>query len=282
MEILREIEPTRRLVRSWRGRGLSVGVVPTMGFLHDGHASLIRRSIAENDRTLVTIFVNPTQFGPGEDLDKYPRDFARDELLCRSLGVSAIFSPEPQVMYPEGFLTRVEVPGLSEALCGKSRPTHFQGVCAVVLKLLHITEPHRAYFGLKDAQQFIIISRMAADLNLDVSLVPCPIVREPDGLAMSSRNAYLSPGERRAALVLSRALGEAKELLAKGERSALMVVARLEAVVAEVPMASLDYAEAVDAQTLQPVDSIEGRTLIAMAVYFGRTRLIDNFIYEPG
>ncbi|MDR2456678.1 MAG: pantoate--beta-alanine ligase [Deltaproteobacteria bacterium] len=282
MDILKEIEPARALARGFKKEsGLIVGAVPTMGCLHKGHASLIKRSVEECDRTVVSVFVNPTQFGPGEDLASYPRDLGRDLDLCRTLGVSAVFCPEPSVMYPEGFATKVEVPLLSEGLCGRFRPNHFAGVCAVVLKLFHIIEPHRAYFGLKDAQQFLILSRLVLDLNLDVSLVPCPIVREPDGLALSSRNSYLSPREREAATVLSRALVQARMMLDLGERSAERVLSKIETVVASEPLATLDYAEAVDTRDLRPVERIEGETLIALAVRLGRTRLIDNIFYHP-
>jgi pantoate--beta-alanine ligase len=282
MDIFKEIEPARALVRGYKKEdGLVVGAVPTMGYLHKGHASLIKRSVEECDRTVVSIFVNPTQFGPEEDLASYPRDLERDLDLCRSLGVSAVFCPEPSVMYPDGFATTVEVPLLSEGLCGRFRPRHFAGVCAVVLKLFHIIEPDRAYFGLKDAQQFLILSRMALDLNLDVALVPCPVIREPDGLALSSRNSYLSPRERRAATILSRALVQARMLLDLGERSAVKVLSKVETVVASEPLATLDYAEAVDTKSLRPVERIEGETLIALAVRLGRTRLIDNIFYHP-
>jgi pantoate--beta-alanine ligase len=283
IEIFRDVKPMREQVRRWRAaEGRSVGVVPTMGFLHQGHASLIKRSVAENDRTVVTIFVNPTQFGPGEDLADYPRDFARDVELCQSLGAGAIFSPEPAAMYPDGYAVRVEVPALAGQLCGRTRPVHFQGVCGVVLKLLHITEPDRAYFGLKDAQQFVIVSRMAKDLDLDVELVPCPIVREPDGLAMSSRNSYLSPEERRAAPALSRSLGLALELWERGERSAEALLAAVREALAAEPLISLEYAEAVDLGRLQPVEIIDGPTLLALAARLGRTRLIDNIVFEAG
>ena len=283
MAIFREIEPLREQVRRWRTKELlAIGVVPTMGSLHEGHMSLIERSAAENDRTIVTIFVNPTQFGPGEDYDHYPRDFRRDTDLCRAAGVHAVFSPGPSVMYPQGYSVKVEVPALSEGLCGRARPTHFQGVCAVVLKLLNITEPRRAYFGLKDAQQFFILRRMAKDLNLDVEMVPCPIVREPDGLAKSSRNAYLSPEERAAAVVLSRALGAAKASLESGQRSAKVVLGLIKAAVGAEAMASLEYVEAVDTERLQPVRRVDGETLFALAARVGATRLIDNIIFDPG
>jgi pantoate--beta-alanine ligase len=275
------VVPLKALVRAWRLDGLSIGLVPTMGYLHEGHASLIRRSVEENDRTVVSIFVNPTQFGPSEDFESYPRDFAKDEALCRSLDASVIFHPELSSMYPPTFATKVEVPSLSEGLCGRSRPAHFGGVCAVVLKLFNLSSPDRAYFGLKDAQQYFILSRMVEDLNLDVTLVPCPIVRDEDGVALSSRNSYLSKREREAATVLSRALFLARGLLLNGERDAKAVTALAANAVASEPLAELEYAELVDVRTLKPVDRVEGEILLALAARFGKTRLIDNIVFNP-
>ncbi|MDR0356138.1 MAG: pantoate--beta-alanine ligase [Deltaproteobacteria bacterium] len=279
MEIHKTINGVRQLVRSWKKANLTVGVVPTMGFLHEGHASLIKRAKAENDRVVATIFVNPTQFGPNEDLATYPRDWDHDVSLCEKLGVDSIFNPEPAEMYPSPFFTEVEVPELSLELCGASRPGHFKGVCLVVTKLFHITEPHKAYFGLKDAQQYFILKRLAADLNLDVTLVPCPIVREPDGLALSSRNSYLNPVERQAATVLNKALTAAKEAIDKGERNVKTLLDMIADIVAGEPLAKLDYVQAVETVGLTPVTRIEGECLVAAAMWMGKTRLIDNFVY---
>jgi pantoate--beta-alanine ligase len=251
-----------------------------MGFLHDGHISLIKKAITDNDRVLVTLFVNPTQFSPTEDLAIYPRALERDAALCKSLGVSAIFNPEPEEMYPPGFATEVMVNGLSESLCGRSRPNHFKGVATVVTKLLVITEPHRAYFGLKDAQQFYILSRMAQDLNLDVEIISCPIVREADGLAMSSRNNYLEPEERAAALVLNKALTKAQDLLRGGEKDAKVIVECIQKIVSSEPLAKLDYAEVVETTGLTEVKTVTGEVLVGLAVFIGKTRLIDNFIFR--
>ena len=283
METIGEIGPLRELLRSWRKKGRTIGLVPTMGFLHDGHVSLIKRSMADNDLTVVSVFVNPTQFAPGEDYTGYPRNIGGDSKICRSLGIGAVFNPGPSEMYPDGFCARVEMAGLSAHLCGRSRPTHFQGVCTVVLKLLNIVTPDRAYFGLKDAQQYFILARMAADLNLEVDLVPCPIVREPDGLAMSSRNSYLSPEERGAATVLSKGLLRARDELMAGERSVRTVLDLVRSVVSSEPLAALEYLEAVDTAWLKPVRTkVETETLFALACRFGRTRLIDNVIFDPG
>ncbi|MDR1167134.1 MAG: pantoate--beta-alanine ligase [Deltaproteobacteria bacterium] len=281
MEILSTVASAKAQSRAWREEGLSVGLVPTMGYLHGGHASLIQRSLTQCDRTVVSIFVNPTQFAPGEDLATYPRDVLGDTELCRDLGVAAIFYPEDPEMYPPGFQAQVAVPGLSQYLCGRSRPTHFAGVCLVVLKLLNIVAPHRAYFGLKDAQQFFILSRLARDLNLDAELTACPIVREPDGLALSSRNARLSPPERAAAPVLRRALDQARILLEGGERESRHIASKALAIIQAEPLARLDYFEIADAESLAPVDLVEREVLVAVAAFFGGTRLIDNFIFPP-
>jgi pantoate--beta-alanine ligase len=251
-----------------------------MGYLHEGHASLIRRAKEENDQVALSVFVNPTQFAPNEDLAKYPRDFQRDSALCSSLGVGLIFHPEPLEMYPSGFATYVEAPALGLNLCGRSRPTHFRGVLTVVLKLFNILEPTRAYFGLKDAQQFFILKRMVTDLSLDLAVVPCPIIRESDGLALSSRNAYLSESERRAALVLHKALTQAEASVLAGETNSLQVVSAMKKIIAQEPLAKLDYAEVVETKGLTLVNEIVGETLVALAVYIGQTRLIDNFLWK--
>ncbi|MDR1487149.1 MAG: pantoate--beta-alanine ligase [Deltaproteobacteria bacterium] len=279
MQVIKQIKQTQATVLSWRDKGLKVGVVPTMGYLHDGHISLIKRAAAENDRVLVSIFVNPTQFAPTEDLATYPRDMQRDMANCEKNGVHVIFSPDTGEMYPNGFATQVELPSLSANLCGRSRPTHFRGVCTVCLKLFNITMPHKAYFGLKDAQQFFILKRLVKDIDLDLELVPCPIVREPDGLAMSSRNAYLQPNERQAALIINAALTKAQDLIKIGERRAAVISKLIESTISGEKLATIDYIECVDTQTLSPVTDLVEETLVAVAVRIGRCRLIDNFIF---
>ncbi|SHJ94087.1 pantoate--beta-alanine ligase [Anaerotignum lactatifermentans] len=280
MNIVKTISEVRNEVKNWRKQGLSVGLVPTMGYLHEGHKSLIDRACKENDKVVVSVFVNPTQFGPGEDLATYPRDIQRDAALCEDVGAALIFNPEPEEMYFDDFHTYVTMESLSDELCGKTRPIHFRGVCTVVSKLFHIVAPDRAYFGQKDAQQLAIIKRMVRDLNFDIEIVGCPIVREADGLAKSSRNTYLNPEERKAALVLSKAVGLGQELIQKGERNADVIVEKMKQLIEEEPLAKIDYVQAVDAISIQPVAEIKGTVLVAMAVYIGKTRLIDNFIYE--
>lgn len=280
MNIVKTISEVRNEVKNWRKQGLSVGLVPTMGYLHEGHKSLIDRACKENDKVVVSVFVNPTQFGPGEDLATYPRDIQRDAALCEDAGAALIFNPEPEEMYFDDFHTYVTMESLSDELCGKTRPIHFRGVCTVVSKLFHIVAPDRAYFGQKDAQQLAIIKRMVRDLNFDIEIVGCPIVREADGLAKSSRNTYLNPEERKAALVLSKAVGLGQELIQKGERNADVIVEKMKQLIEEEPLTKIDYVQAVDAISIQPVAEIKGTVLVAMAVYIGKTRLIDNFIYE--
>lgn len=280
MNIVKTISEVRNEVKNWRKQGLSVGLVPTMGYLHEGHKSLIDRACKENDKVVVSVFVNPKQFGPGEDLATYPRDIQRDAALCEDAGAALIFNPEPEEMYFDDFHTYVTMESLSDELCGKTRPIHFRGVCTVVSKLFHIVAPDRAYFGQKDAQQLAIIKRMVRDLNFDIEIVGCPIVREADGLAKSSRNTYLNPEERKAALVLSKAVGLGQELIQEGERNADVIVEKMKQLIEEEPLAKIDYVQAVDAISIQPVAEIKGTVLVAMAVYIGKTRLIDNFIYE--
>ena len=275
METLQSIEA----VRAWRGDG-ELGFVPTMGALHEGHASLVRRSAAENARTLVSIFVNPTQFGPNEDLAKYPRTLEADLKLCEQAGADAVFMPTNELMYPPGFCSWVTVEGLGDRLCGASRPGHFRGVTTVVSKLFHIVGPTRAYFGQKDAQQALILRRMVRDLDMPLELIVCPIVREPDGLAMSSRNRYLSEDERRRAVGLSKALFEAQRMFESGTRTAAVLRGQLITTLEEY-VDKLDYAELVDADSLQPVTEITGPTLVAVAAWVGGTRLIDNVILAP-
>ncbi len=280
MEITGAIEEVRRQVKEWRKQGLSVGLVPTMGYLHEGHKSLIVKAAAENDKVVVSDFVNPIQFGVNEDLDAYPRDIEADKKVCEEAGADLILHPEVTEMYAPDFSTYVEMSKVSEGLCGKTRPTHFRGVCTVVSKLFHIVMPDRAYFGQKDAQQLAVIRRMVRDLNMDIQIVACPIVREADGLAKSSRNTYLNEAERRAALVLSKAVFHGEDLMKKGERDAETILTAMREIIEKEPMAKIDYVEMVDADTIEPLAKAEGRVLTAMAVYIGKTRLIDNFIAE--
>ncbi len=270
------ISEVRATLDEARARGNSVGMVPTMGALHEGHLSLIRAARAENDLVVVSIFVNPTQFGPNEDLDRYPRDLERDRALCAEAGADLVFSPTAGEMYPEAFSTWVDVEGLTTGLCGRSRPGHFRGVCTVVTKLLNICQPDRAYFGEKDAQQLAVITRMVRDLNMRVRVVPCPTVREADGLAMSSRNARLTAEARAQAPALYRALSAARDLVRGGERDAAVLERAIRAIVAGAPLGEIDYIEIVDADDLTPVSTVAGTCLIALAVRFGDVRLIDN------
>ncbi len=280
MNIVSSVSEVRAQVKEWRRLGLSVGLVPTMGYLHEGHKSLIVRAVAENDRVVVSDFVNPIQFGPTEDLASYPRDIEADARLCEAAGAHLIFHPRPEDMYEPDFCTYVDMKVLTEGLCGKTRPTHFRGVCTVVSKLFHIVAPDRAYFGQKDAQQLAVIRRMVRDLNFDIQIVGCPIVREEDGLAKSSRNTYLNAEERKAAVVLSRAVFLGRSMMEKGEKSAAAVLAAMKACIESEPLARIDYVEMVDADSMQPVEQAQGPVLCAMAVYIGKTRLIDNFMFE--
>lgn len=264
------------LSREWKTSGRTVGFVPTMGSLHEGHLSLVGESKKRAAATAVSIFVNPAQFGPKEDYKKYPRDFARDSALLEKEGVDAVFFPTADEMYPRGYKTYITVQDLEDRLCGKSRPGHFRGVATVVLKLFNIVEPDLAFFGWKDAQQVIILRRMAADLNLGIEIVACPLVRETDGLAMSSRNAYLSRDEREAALVLSRSLAEAEKLIGAGERDAGRLIGAIRKMIETARLARLDYVEITDMTELRPLSKLEGEVLVALAVYVGTTRLIDN------
>jgi pantoate--beta-alanine ligase len=278
MRVAERIAEVRAAVREARERGTCVRFVPTMGALHEGHASLIRAARADGGLVAVSIFVNPTQFGPREDLAKYPRPRERDLELCRREGVDLVFLPTVEEMYPAGFATTVHVAGMSETMCGRFRPGHFDGVCTVVAKFLEIVEPDTAYFGEKDAQQLAIVRRMAADLNLAVEIRGCPIVREPDGIAMSSRNAYLSPAERRQALALSAALAEARRAILTGERDAARVAAAVRQRLEAADGVTLEYAVAVDPDTLADLERIGDRVLVAVAARVGATRLIDNVV----
>lgn len=280
MKIVKTIEEVRNIISQWRAEGMSVGLVPTMGFLHEGHKSLIDRAVSENDRVVVSDFVNPTQFGPNEDLEAYPHDINHDAELCEKAGAALIFNPEPSEMYYDDCEAYVNINSLSDELCGKSRPIHFKGVCTVVSKLFNIVKPDRAYFGQKDAQQLAIIKRMVRDLNFDVQIVGCPIIREADGLAKSSRNTYLSSEERKAALILSKAIKLGEDMAKNGENDAEKIVSKMKELINTEPMARIDYVEAVDAISIKPVKKMDGAVLVAMAVYIGKTRLIDNFIFE--
>ncbi len=279
MKIVSTIDEVRAQVKEWRKEGLTVGFVPTMGYLHEGHASLMDAA-SENDKVVVSIFVNPMQFGPNEDLASYPRDLEHDAKVCEEHGVDLIFHPTPEEMYGENFYSYVDMNVLTEELCGLSRPVHFRGVCTVVTKLFNIVTPDRAYFGQKDAQQLAIIKRMVKDLNQPLEVIGCPIVREADGLAKSSRNTYLSAEERKAALVLSRSIFLGKEMVEAGERDAKKVLAAMTAEIEKEPLAKIDYVKMVDLETMQQIDTIEGGILTAIAVYIGKTRLIDNFMVE--
>ena len=280
MKIAYTVEDVKLQVREWKKEGLTVGLVPTMGYLHEGHESLIKRAVAENDRVVVSVFLNPTQFAPNEDLASYPRDFEADTKLCEGAGAALVFHPEPSEMYAEDACTFVDMTAVTKELCGKSRPIHFRGVCTVVNKLMNISMADRAYFGQKDAQQLAVIRRMVRDLNMNVEVVGCPIIREADGLAKSSRNTYLSEEERKAGLVLSQAVKLGQKLVAEGEKSAAAVTGAMSELISAEPLAKIDYVSMVSWDSIEPVETIEGPVLVAMAVYIGKTRLIDNFIYE--
>ena len=280
MRMITDITEMRELALSWRAQGCSIGFVPTMGYLHRGHLSLMEAARAENDYVVVSIFVNPAQFGPNEDFARYPRDLSADTALAESVHADVLFCPAAADIYPPGFATYVEPLELSGRLCGKSRPGHFRGVCTVVLKLFNIVRPSRAYFGQKDAQQFIILRRMTDDLNLDIEMKSLPIVRERDGLALSSRNVYLTEMERQQAVALSRALNRAGGLFGAGERQTVALRAALAEELGRAPLGRIDYVEIVDTVNLQPLETVDNAALIALAVFFGKTRLIDNIILE--
>jgi pantoate--beta-alanine ligase len=280
MKVVKTIQEVRAQVQEWRKEGLTVGLVPTMGYLHEGHQSLIRKSVSENDRTVVSVFVNPIQFGPNEDLEAYPRDLNRDRKAVEEAGGDLIFHPEPSEMYPGHFTSFIDTTETTELLCGAVRPIHFRGVCTVVGKLFNIVLPDKAYFGQKDAQQLATIRRFVRDLNFPVEIVACPIVREEDGLAKSSRNTYLNPQERQAALILSKSLKLGKAAIEQGERSAQRIIDIIRQNLQTEPLARVDYVEVVDFENIQRVETIQGETLVAIAVYIGKTRLIDNFIIK--
>lgn len=280
MKVVNTIAEVRDSVKAWKREGLCVGLVPTMGYLHEGHQSLMKAARGDCDRVVVSVFVNPMQFGPGEDLESYPRDMNRDMAVCEEAGVDLIFHPEPSEMYHDDFSSFVDMNTLTGNLCGKTRPVHFRGVCTVVSKLFHIVTPDRAYFGQKDAQQLAVIRHMAADLNEDIEIVGCPIIRESDGLAKSSRNTYLDARERTAALCLSRAVFAGQKMVSDGEKDAAKIRQAMVEIIEAEPLAKIDYVQLVDFGTLEDTDFIEGPVLAAMAVYIGKTRLIDNFIVE--
>ena len=280
MKIVKTIAEVRAQVKEWRAQGLTVGLVPTMGYLHEGHASLIEASHRDNDRTVVSDFVNPMQFGPTEDLESYPRDLSRDAKVVEEHGGDLIFNPEPEEMYHDGFSSFVDMTVLTQELCGLSRPVHFRGVCTVVSKLFNIVKPDRAYFGKKDAQQLAVIRHMVDDLNMDIEIVGCPIIREDDGLAKSSRNTYLNADERKAALVLSQSIRLGMDMVKSGEKSCSAIIGAMKEHINAEPLAKIDYVKIVDCATMQQIDTLDRPALCAIAVYIGKTRLIDNFFTE--
>lgn len=282
MIVVTTIAQVRETVKAWRQAGETIGLVPTMGFLHEGHQSLMAEAKKNNHKVIVSIFVNPMQFGPSEDLASYPRDLDSDTIACQQMGVDMIFCPTVDKMYDSYFNSMVDVDGITQALCGQKRPGHFKGVCTVVSKLFNITAPDRAYFGQKDAQQLAVIKRMVNDLNFDIEIIGCPIIREADGLAKSSRNSYLSPQERIAARCLFEAIQSAQKLIQQGEKSVDVINTEMQSIINQQPLAKIDYIEFVDLQTFKPVTRLTQDSLCALAVFIGKTRLIDNFIYQQG
>jgi pantoate--beta-alanine ligase len=282
MLIANTIKEVREITSSWRKQELSIGLVPTMGFIHDGHKSLMERARIENEKVVVSIFVNPLQFGPAEDYEKYPRDLEHDKKVCKEAGIDLIFVPTVSEMYPSRNFAYVDIEELGNGLCGAKRPGHFRGVCTVVSKLFNIVLPDRAYFGEKDAQQLAIIKRMVKDLNFDIDIVACPTVREPDGLAMSSRNSYLSSEERKAALTISKSLKLAKAALSGNEKNADSIKKIVCDKLSRERLIRIDYVDVVNPDTLEPITQIDGPVLVAVAAFVGRTRLIDNFFFREG
>ena len=278
MKVIKTISELKDTIKPYRKEGKSIGLVPTMGFLHKGHASLIKKAVEDNDIVVVSDFVNPIQFGPNEDLESYPRDINADSKLCEEIGADFIFNPEPSEMYHDK-KAFVDIEGLSDNLCGAKRPGHFRGVCTVCTKLFNIVGPDRAYFGQKDAQQLSIIKKLVLDLNIPVEIIPVPIVREDDGLAMSSRNTYLSKEERKAALCLSKAIFTGEKMAEEGA-SLEKVLEKMTEIIKTEKLAKIDYISAVDLETIENVENFNQDTLVAIAVYIGKTRLIDNFIYR--
>jgi pantoate--beta-alanine ligase len=280
MRVIEKISELKAAVAAQRKAGKTVGLVPTMGFLHEGHISLIKTSRSDNDITVLSIFVNPAQFGVNEDYDKYPKDIEGDSRKAEEAGTDIIFAPNSAEMYPQGYSTHVDMDGITDSMCGKSRPGHFKGVATVVTKLFNIVQPDKAYFGQKDAQQAAVIRKIVRDLNMDVDIIVCPIVREKDGLAMSSRNVYLNLEERKAALILSKSLFKAERLIKEGERDAHKIRSSIEKEISSETLADIDYVTVVDAETLEEIKLLKGTILAAVAVRFGRTRLIDNIVME--
>ena len=280
MKVIHSIKELRSYIKVWKRQGHDIGLVPTMGYLHEGHKSLINKASNDNSKVVVSVFVNPIQFGPNEDLDTYPRDIERDFKLCEAAGADLIFNPSAEEMYERNFSTYVNVEGLTEGLCGTRRPGHFNGVCTVVSKLFNIVNPTRAYFGEKDAQQLAVIKRMVTDLSFDIEIVGCPIIREEDGLAKSSRNTYLSKEERKAALILNASLTKAKYALKEGIKDAAKLIEIISEEINKESLARIDYVEIVSSDSLEPVKNINDSILVAIAVYIGKTRLIDNFTWS--
>ena len=280
MKVIAKIKGMQKYADKARQEGKTIGLVPTMGYLHKGHLSLVKKAREECDIVVTSIFVNPTQFAPGEDLEEYPRDFKRDKKLLQKEKCDVIFRPSVKEMYPEEKLTWVTVDKISRKLCGLSRPTHFQGVTTIVSKLFNAVKPHKAYFGQKDYQQSLVIRKMVKDLNIDIEIVTCPIVREKDGIAMSSRNIYLSKDERKQALVLSQSLKKAEELINKGEKNPEKIKQTITGMIKSKPSAKIDYVEILNAGNLENITKIKGRIVIALAVYIGKTRLIDNIMIK--
>ncbi|MCR2102365.1 pantoate--beta-alanine ligase [Campylobacter upsaliensis] len=277
MQIINDIKDLKNIIKKWKNQGLSIGYVPTMGYLHEGHLSLIKKA-SKNDKIIVSIFVNPMQFGVNEDLATYPRDLERDAKLCENEGVAVLFTPSVEQMYPKDFSSYVDMNSLTDKLCGAKREGHFRGVCTILMKFFHLITPDVAYFGQKDAQQCAVVKHMVEDLNLDLEIEICPIVREKDGLAKSSRNVYLNETERKAALVLSRAIFLGENLIQKGERESKIILQAMREELQKESLARIDYIELVNPKTMQNLERIEDSALGALAVYIGKTRLIDNFL----
>ncbi|MBS4331500.1 pantoate--beta-alanine ligase [Campylobacter vulpis] len=277
MQIINNIRDLKKVIKEWKSQNLSIGYVPTMGYLHEGHLSLIKKA-SQNDKIIVSIFVNPMQFGVNEDLATYPRDLERDAKLCENEGVAVLFTPSVEQMYPKGFSSYVDMNSLTDKLCGAKREGHFRGVCTILMKFFHLITPDVAYFGQKDAQQCAVVKHMVEDLNLDLEIEICPIVREKDGLAKSSRNVYLNEAERKAALVLSRAIFLGENLIQKGERESKIILQAMREELQKESLARIDYIELVNPKTMENLERIEEGVLGALAVYIGKTRLIDNFL----
>jgi pantoate--beta-alanine ligase len=280
MEVAETVESVRALVKGARDQGKKIGLVPTMGALHIGHVSLIEAAVEQTGFVVVSIFVNPTQFGPGEDFEKYPRPFEQDLQICKEKGVAVVFAPTPQEVYPQENVTWVTVEKLTEPLCGRFRPGHFRGVTTVCAKLFNIVQPDVAFFGQKDAQQVVVIKRMVADLNMPLEIVVCPTVREPDGLAVSSRNKYLTKDQRRDAICIYESLQKCREMIEAGSKDARQIITEMRKILEQIPSAGIEYVSLVDAETLQSVDKVTGKVLAAVAVRIGPARLIDNMLVD--